>query len=131
MGAWGAGLFENDGALDWVGDLMDREHGWALVRTTLSGVGEQEEDESALDGESILAAAECVAVARGKPSAKPNPDIVTWCRNHPLKDAAPLAALAVKAVAWVRTSSELKDLWEEAGDPEWDRVVADLEKRLL
>jgi hypothetical protein len=128
MGAWGAGLFENDGALDWVGELMDAEHGWALVRKTLSGVGE---DEGASDGESILAAAECVAVARGKPSAQPNPDLVTWCKNHPLKDAAPLAALAAKAVHGIRTSSELKDLWEEAGDPEWDRIVADLERRLL
>jgi hypothetical protein len=131
MGAWGAGLFENDGALDWVGDLMDAPHGWALVRKTLSDAGQDEAEEGASDGECILAAAECVAVARGKPAAKPNPDLVVWCRNHPLKDAAPLAALAVKAVRWVRTSSELKDLWEESGDPEWDRVVADLERRLL
>ena len=131
MGAWGCGLFENDGALDWVGDLMDAEHGWALVRKTLAGAGEDEGEEGASDGESILAADECVAVARGKPAAKPNNDLVEWCRNHPLKDTAPLAALAAKAVRWVRTSSELKDLWEESGDPEWGNVVADLENRLL
>jgi hypothetical protein len=128
MGAWGAGLFENDGALDWVGELMDSEAGWALVRETLAGANEAE---GASEGDAVLAAAECVAVARGKPSSKPNQDILQWCKNHPLKNAGPLAALAVKAVRWVRTSSELKELWEESGDTGWDAVVADLEKRLL
>jgi len=129
MGAWGAGLFENDGALDWVGDLMESDAGWALVRKTLSAAGN--EDQGASEGDAILAAAECVAVARGKPSARPNADVLQWCKDHPLKDVGPLAAQAVKAVQWVRTSSELKELWEESGDKEWDGVVADLEKRLL
>jgi len=128
MGAWGAGLFENDGALDWVGDLMESKAGWALVRETLSRANDAE---GASEGDAVLAAAECVAVARGKPSPKPNEDILRWCKDHPLKNSDPLAALAVKAVRWVRTSSQLKELWEESGDSEWDAVVADLEKRLL
>lgn len=31
----------------------------------------------------------------------------------------------------VKTISELKDLWEEAGAAEWHGVIEDLERRLL
>jgi len=128
MGAWGAGIFENDGAGDFLVDLKHSPNGWSLIRQILDRAVE-DEDESPTESEAAIAAAECVAIARGKPSSKPNPRAVDWCKTTPATDLSKLAPLALKAVRQVRASSELKDLWE--GDEEWEEVVADLEKRLL
>jgi uncharacterized protein DUF4259 len=125
MGAWGTGIFENDGAGDFLADLKHHPSGWSLIRQTL----ERDGDRSPSKSEAAVAAAECVAIARGKPSSNPNPRAVDWCKAHPASDLPKLAALAVKVVREVRSSSELKDLWD--GDEEWDAIVGDLEKRLL
>ena len=113
MGAWGAGTFENDGALDWVGDLCEAKDGWSLIRTTLKSD----------DGELVLAAAECVAVCRGRPpAAAPPSEASVWCAHHRSGYSEEVRVLALQSVRRIRTDSELKDLWDEA--------VGDLEKRL-
>lgn len=133
MGTWGTGIFDNDGAGDFLSELTEAPNGWAIVRGALLSVAEAPASDlvDAPECEMALVAAECVAVARGKPSAAPEVDLIQWCEEHPLKDSSKLAALAASAVRRIRTSSELKQLWEAGDDREWGAVLADLEKRLL
>ncbi|MBV8881741.1 MAG: DUF4259 domain-containing protein [Planctomycetaceae bacterium] len=127
MGAWGPGTFENDGALDWIGDLAEVKDGWSLIRSALKSAMTPGES----DGQLVLAAAECVAVCRGKPPASPPPaDLSGWCARHKSGYSEELRVLALKAVQHIRGDSELKDLWDESGPEEWNDAVADLERRL-
>ncbi|HZE98766.1 MAG TPA: DUF4259 domain-containing protein [Planctomycetota bacterium] len=129
MGAWGPGNFQNDDALDWVGDLTDAKDGWAVIRATLADVIDAEYAE-APECCNALAAAECIALCRKKPPASASPDAVSWSAAHggELKDMD--RSLALQAVQRIRKDSELKELWEESGDADWDDIVADLERRL-
>jgi hypothetical protein len=127
MGAWGPGNFENDGALDWVGDLAKAKDGWALIRSVLKSA----DTPSDSLGEFVLAAGECVAICRGKPPGNPPPaELAAWCAHHRSAYSEEVRVLALRAVQRVRADSELKDLWSESEDSDWDDVVADLERRL-
>jgi len=111
MGAWGAGGFENDTALDFaaeietVGDIaaaFAAEPGGTINADTAS---------------TIIAAAECIAAMLGRPSddlpedladrlagfGKPAPELLETARNH---------------VSMVISKSELTELWAEADDPQ-------------
>jgi len=131
-GAWGAGTFENDDAGDFLSEVVEAPDGWALIRNTLDAVAAAApgDEVEAPDASRALAAAEFVASARGKPSDPPEEEVVAWCGDQAPKDVAALAVPALVAVRRIRSSSELKDLWDESGDQEWAGVVADLEKRL-
>jgi len=148
MGAWGAGSFENDWALDWLGDL--RESGdVSRVRAALSRVlehgGTKHSRASILErlrgrrrhtdwldadvATRALAAAEIVAAWLGHPAANLPEGLTAWLLQHSVSFRADLAALARQAVGIVKTNSELKDLWE-GDETEWRSVIDDLERRL-
>ena len=130
MGAWGPGNFENDDALDWVGDLTKSRTDWSLVRSTLAAVAKAEYPQ-APEGSCALAAAECVAVGRGKPPGTPAPaDLAAWCARNRLGCTEELRVLALRTVQRIRDKSELRELWGESEDADWDDVVGDLERRL-
>lgn len=131
MGAWGEGNFENDDAMDWVGDL-EQYQGLSDLMKVLAPV--------ATAGAAIyieapdccraLAGAETVAAARGKPSQDLPDGVHDWISNHKGNLDPALLDAAKKTVERIKTSSELKELWEE-GDPEsWQKVIASLELRL-
>lgn len=128
MGAWGAGNFENDDALDFVGGLT-LESIEQQVRDALAAV--DVEDGAEVDATAsayALAAAELVAASRGHLSADFPQDAVGLTKG--LK-AADLKELACEAVSRVLMRSELVALWAEADEPaEWNRVITDLVKRL-
>lgn len=150
MGAWAAGSFENDTAMDWVSDL--RESGKAsTVRNSLSQVIEQSapkqrsfvgklfgrrEVDSFLEVPvacEALAAAEIVACWLGHPLSHIPDGVTEWVREHSRDFSPEIVRLARQAVAIIKTKSELKDLWEEgdtATAAEWHTVIADLENRL-
>jgi hypothetical protein len=73
MGAWGAGAFDNDDALDWLSELVDSPD-FALGRAVLDVTALEYLE--APEGSAALAAAEVVAAARGHPAAL-LPDEVT------------------------------------------------------
>jgi hypothetical protein len=130
MGAWGPGNFENDDALDWIGDLAEAKDGWSLIRSTLSGVAKAQYAE-APESSSALAAAECVALGRGKPpGTAPPSELASWCARNRAGYSEELRVLALATVQRVRLHSELKDLWGESEETDWDDVVGDLERRL-
>jgi Domain of unknown function (DUF4259) len=139
MGGWGTGSFENDEAQDFLGQLSTL--GVDDLRPILARAADQEGYLEAPESSAAVAAAEAVAalVAAAKdetfPASTPR-QIVEWIRkNATSKSSAPvpldLVDLARRAVARVRTNSELKDLWLEAeGLNEWSASLRGLEARL-
>ncbi len=126
MGAWGAGTFDNDDALDWLDDLMDGADD--AIRDALESTGADPLE--APDASSALAAAEVVAAALGHPAADLPGEVSDWLEEHGTKQAAALAPLARQAVERVSANSELKDLWDEGDPAGWNAAVDDLRQRL-
>jgi len=150
MGAWDAGSFDNDSALDWVGTLRERGDassvGTALTRAIEkrrcqqpSFIGRlfcQRKVEPYLEADvasQALAAAEIVAFWLGHAAPKLPEELGDWARHHSNSLTPELVKLARQTATTIKTKSELKDLWEE-GDgivaPKWHSAIADLEQRL-
>ena len=131
MGAWGAGVFENDDAGDWVWELED-DNDMSVLHEALAAAVDTPLDEAveAADASNALAAAEIVAAARGHHGAELPSEAREWIgRNAGLVDGRTVA-LAIAAVERVSINSELKELWEEAESDEWSLVVSGLLDRL-
>jgi len=130
MGAWGNRNFENDQAMDFVGDFTDNPSLESLEEALATVIEQGEEEYIEVDEASAaLAAAEILAAKL----AKPAPDF-------PQKLQPALAAIQVnailqkkarKAVKQVVKESELQELWAESGDlEEWLAIQSDLLERL-
>lgn len=135
MGAWGAGSFENDSALDWLDSFCDDSGaGIAPIVEALTAIAElTSADYLEVDEASdAIAAAELIAALQGRPPLH-LPDCATAWLNaqHVIIDPG-LIVLALGVVDRVKANSELQDLWSESGGPdsEWHAVIADLEMRL-
>jgi len=131
MGAWGHKSFENDSALDWLGDLADGEK--SLVGEALDAVTSADEDDylEVDEASAALAAAELVAAALGKGDDRLNEDAAAWLEEHRAVAQGIGAARARKAVERVYKASELRELWDENGeDTEWHADVRELLARL-
>jgi Domain of unknown function (DUF4259) len=132
MGAWGAGIYDNDDAADWAGELA--EHGLDAVRAALDGVLDADYVESP-DGACALAAADVVArlKAGGGEQSPYCEDVVSWvaANRGPLSDE--LVDKAMRAIARVRSEdSELAELWAEDGatQSDWLTTISSVEQRL-
>ncbi len=130
MGAWGAGIFENDEALDWVFELEQAED-ISFLEENLKIVTERgDEYLDASEASVALAAAEVVA-ALMKAALPDLPDEVKkWVGEHTAENSN-LAQLALKATQRIRANSELKELWDESNNAaDWYAVMDNLEERL-
>ncbi|MEM8954233.1 MAG: DUF4259 domain-containing protein [Verrucomicrobiota bacterium] len=141
MGAWGIHTFENDKAMDWLGDFLDDPSEAKILdafsaRSTViqpSLIGrlmgrKPEEYPAELDGEEVLAAAEVVATMSGRPAAS-NPQELKAPPRLSLNSETSTKALA--AIGAMVANSNLKDCWEETDDFEsWNATVQDLRERL-
>ncbi len=135
MGAWGAGSFENDDALDLVVRL-ERE-GKTAIRAALEDVTRlgAEHYLEAPEASCAIAAAELVAAARDGDVSRLPETAQDWLAGQGDGFAtAALLALAGRAVERVLAQSELRDLWEEGGagaQPEaWRSSIRQLISRL-
>ena len=131
MGAWGTNNFENDDALDWIGDFCDEPNQDALSNAfaSVSEIGDDylEAPESSM----ALAAAEIVAALKNSPSSDLPEDAKTCIDTLDFKASDELISEALKAIKRVKSDSELKELWEETEDfPEWNGIVDNLIMRL-
>lgn len=129
MGAWGHRNFENDDAMDGVGDLESRGLAWieAAFASVEKGAGNYVE---APECTSALAAAEVVASLLGHPSDDLPERVAKWAKGKPKPNPA-LVKRAVATIDLIAEASELKDLWADTEDFEpWMAVVANLRARL-
>ncbi len=127
MGAWGFQAFENDDALDWMGELESA--GAEAVRQGLVAVNDGYIDAS--EGSIAVAAAEVTAAAQGSPCGDLPENVATWVAAHGAELGAEDAQLALQVVERVAGGeSELAELWDDADEPEWRESLEDLTARL-
>ena len=129
MGAWGTGIFESDGALDFVLELTDTAD-LELVQQAFDEVREASEDYMDADiAERGLVSAEVVAALTGSPGDLPD-DLADWLTGQTL-DPGITRKQAHQAVRMIRDDSELRELWEESDDFDgWLDGINDLLERL-
>jgi hypothetical protein len=130
MGAWGIGTFENDDALDWLGDYLDSPSNKKILTTLTIAMSASQID--APQAAEALAAAEIVAAMSGRPAAAVPESLASHLRSAaPTQPAWDLVILAKRVVERVKMESEARALWEEAGEiGDWERVLNDLAARL-
>lgn len=129
--AAGTGTFDDDDANDWL-DSFESD-GPTAIETALTTVTElgREEYLEAPEASHALAAAELVAAAlTGEDDRLPDGFKPRFARHVDAINDADLTALARKAVLRVLRNSELKELWDDADDEEWEEGVRDLLERL-
>ncbi|HEY6095007.1 MAG TPA: DUF4259 domain-containing protein [Gallionellaceae bacterium] len=131
-GAWESGSFDNDDALDWVGQCV-RSKGSSLISATLNAAltdGYLEAPECS----AAVAAAEVVAASRGKANRALPRELSSWLEQQPKEEIAKLALLAARAVSRVLNGpkSELQELWQEDRKdfPVWKNHMQNLIARL-
>jgi len=130
VGCWGHQVFENDDAQDWVTQLLE-DGDSESTRRVLEKIPVAAYPDAS-DCAMALAAAEVVAAARQRPSTRLPEEVHEWLRDHRLPANEFLATLARNAVGSIKTHSELRDLWWDAGDDfrKWNDVLDDLSERL-
>ena len=130
MGAWGAGVFENDHAMDFVFELSEAES-WKLVRRTLRECLEEGYTDA---GQACmaLAAAETVAAAKGEPVKDLPTEIGSWVAQHREDLPAGLEDRAREVVEKILEDedSELRQLWVDEDNTAWTAALDDLINRL-
>ena len=112
MGAWGAGSFENDAALDWAGSVESPGD----VRKPFEQL--EEAKSGAIDSDlasEVIAAAETIAMLMGRRSRDFPEDLARRLADAGEPDSA-LYHQARGAVLHVMRNSELAQLWEEAAE---------------
>lgn len=131
MGAWGISAFENDDALDWLGDFCD-EPGEEFLKDAFVEVNEIGDDYlESPEASNALIAAEVVAFLLNAPNSNLPEHSRDCLENLQIKPSDELLSDAVKAVERVKSASELKELWEETESfQEWNKAVDDLMSRL-
>lgn len=126
MGAWGMLFDENDDAADWLADFADAPD-WSTVDAALAL---DEAYVEAPEASNALAAAEIVAAAIGRPSARLAAEMSGWAAGQ--TDAATQRiASARDAATRVRDDSELRALWEDSDEFEdWKKSIDETISRL-
>jgi Domain of unknown function (DUF4259) len=131
MGTWGIASFENDAAGDWFLTVEEAPDPGAVMAAAIDdALGAAEYLELDVCCEAIAAAELCACCAGQLPDRLPD-RVQGWVQANPHGPHADEIAVAVEAVDRVRGESELRDLWEDAGDcPNWLAEVEDLVSRL-
>ena len=133
MGAWGHQSFENDCALDWVGDFAEKKNKLRFLEKTFQQAIELSEDDLDVDeGSWVLAAAEVLAALKGKAAPNLPEEIAAWVSQQSEAVSAAMTQLALRAITVIKNpdNSEVAQLWTEGESDEWLNAVADLEARL-
>jgi len=127
MGAWGAGNFENDDALDWLAVLQAEglQAAGGAIQDVLTLADDYLEAPTCC---AALAAAEVIAALRGRPASRLPDELVEWLGRVSGDPGEQVATNARNAVDAIRRSSELRELWED--DEEWKQEVDELYARL-
>jgi len=125
MGTWGAGLFENDDAADWMSELLE---GADIDEALTPPVGTYIDIDA---GARALVAAEVVAAINGHPSSDFSAEARSYVAEQKMKPSKRRTRQALHVLDDVRSDgSELKGLWDDSCEKGWFANVRDLRKRL-
>lgn len=128
MGAWGAGSFENDTALDWADELESAKD----IEKVFTGLPpfDGATDLDADDASRVIAAAEAVAAMMGRVADDVPEDLLEKLQGK--EPSGELIEMARGCVSRVMSKSELLDLWaeDEEGSEEFGRAITGLVDRL-
>lgn len=121
------GIFENDGALDWLNDFTERPDLNKMI-SAFRLTGDSHEYPDALDCEEALAAAAVViSLKRGIPLGGLPHEKFEQLQHAGLAVDDELLSTALHSVKHIYAGSELKDLWEEDElYPEWELSIKEL-----
>ena len=123
MGAFGAGVFDNDDALDWLEELLESD-GIGLIMGALDDALAADYLE-VTEASAALVAAEVLAARNLRASAALPEELRGWTEREQM------LARAQTAVARVATDSELAELWAESdAADQWRASLVDLRERL-
>jgi len=135
VGAWGVEPFDNDDAADWSAEFEGAAEpaGLELLRSALAAVDSPGYLE-APDGAIGVAAAQVVAWLLQPDTAQESPyaaAVIGWLRTNTPSAGVGLVGAARRALSSVRSSdSELAELWAEANEAEWERVLDRIDLQL-
>jgi hypothetical protein len=133
MGAWDHSNFGNDTAHDFAYEAT--EQGMEKIKTAIRAASECGEEEF-LDSDECceaLAAIEFIATAKGKMAEDFPENAEEWLAGKDVSEltSPDLIRESQKAIARIKSNSELKELWKETEHfNDWVKVVDDLEKRI-
>ncbi len=132
MGVWDVGAFDNDDALEWLGDLLDHDDP-SMISDVLNTVVRLGDSDELLEDDlcnEALAAIELVSALKGSPSPELPEQLRDWV-SYQSPPSPALVALALRALQLIRTNSELQQAWEETEyADDWHAMLNDLEARL-
>ena len=132
MGTWGITSFENDDAMDFVGDIIDQglnPHFDVLERVANAPLDQYIE---APDCQVAIASAEMIAASCSHASSQIPEELRQWLSVFDMKIDKTLVNKALHAVRRIASSSELLDLWKENESEfkNWKASLEDLQQRL-
>lgn len=130
MGTWGAGSFDNDDALGWIDEFVNEPSRDFIAETLETAVGSSDDDLDPTTSSMAVAAAECVAAVKNGSYSKLKGNLEECLINNNISADQKLVNLAIGAIKRIKTNSDLKELWEEAGADQWSSAINDLEERL-
>jgi hypothetical protein len=130
MGAWDSGPFDNDDALDFLGDLEESPNVRFVLAGALAAAVESSGYLEAPEGSVAVAAAALVAVVHAGRASGVSDSIAERIRALRLTDddASDLIPAAGRALdRAVGSESELLGLWEDAGSgDEWRETLSSI-----
>ena len=133
MGAWGHRNFENDSAMDFVGDFLESPTE-VSISDSLSFVIDARAEEEYIEvdeASAALAAAEIVAAIIGRAASDLPKELAAAIGKMSFEPNQKLINRARKAVTVILRESELQELWGEGGEPnDWQQVQQELLTRL-
>ncbi len=135
MGAWGHGPFEDDAALDFVRDIEEAKNPKKIITEALDHAVESDYLETDEANAAIVSAAYIDSAVNGTKYTTPEMgepyEVDTFPTRFPDLDLSDLKSKAVAALEKViGEGSELKELWEEGGESEWQQGIEEMIRRL-
>lgn len=132
MGSWDVSSFGNDGARDWLHELLQAKGADRVFRALMAASRLSANDYlQSTECECGIAAAEIVAAGAGNPASQLPPEAVEWVKDRNFVPGAEIVDMALRVVERVSKNSELKELWDDTDSAEeWYRIIEDLTKRL-
>ena len=132
MSAWGISNFENDTALDWVSDVIQKKKVNSLsdsIKEFISGFSPDET--SLIECSKFLTIAETIAGLVGSPAEDFPEELNDWVESKYIKIEQSTIDASIKGVKLILEDSEAKEMYLDSGYfKAWEKAQNDLIKRL-